>query len=71
MTTEMVPLKIDGIFLYQITDPVRSITRVQDLAYTMTLLAQTELRNLMSSHSMTGILQAKQKLSDALLVFFQ
>ena len=64
----MVSLEVDGMVLMKVVDPVRSVTRVQNVHYSIAQLVKTEMRNLLGTKNMSQILTAKQQLSLTLQV---
>ena len=66
ITKDNVPVKVDAVVWYRITDPARSVLEVQNVHYAITQIALTLLRNVIGRHSLDDLLKAMDKLSEEL-----
>jgi regulator of protease activity HflC (stomatin/prohibitin superfamily) len=66
ITKDNVPVKVDAVVWYRITDPNRSVVEVQNVHHAVTQTALTMLRNTIGKHSLDDLLKEKDKLSEEL-----
>lgn len=66
ITKDNVPVKVDAVVWYRVTDPNRSVIEVQDVHQAVTQTALTMLRNVIGRHSLDDLLKEKDKLSEEL-----
>ena len=67
MTKDSVPTKIDAVVYYQIFDAQKSITAVENFAYSSTLLAQSKLRDVVGKYDLDTFLASKDKIGGEVL----
>jgi len=66
ITKDNVPVKVDAVVWYRVTDPGRSVIEVQNVHEAVTQVALTLLRNLLGRHSLDDLLKEKDQLSEEL-----
>jgi regulator of protease activity HflC (stomatin/prohibitin superfamily) len=66
ITKDNVPVKVDAVVWYRITDPNRSVIEVENVYQAVTQTALTMLRNVIGRHSLDDLLKEKDKLSEEL-----
>ena len=60
--------RVDGIVFYEVIDPVKSVTKVEDVAQSVALSAQTALRTVLGFRTLPEILAAKMAITHDILV---
>jgi len=63
ITKDNVLVTVDAVIYYRISDPVKSTFEVQNFAYAATILAQTNLRNLIGDKSLDETLTARDTIN--------
>ena len=63
ITKDNVLVTVDAVIYYRIIDPVKSTFEVQNFAYAATILAQTNLRNLIGDKSLDETLTARDTIN--------
>lgn len=66
ITQDNIPVRIDGVLYFKITDPDRAITAVEDFAFATKQLAQTSLRGVAGEATFDEILAERMKINDKL-----
>jgi regulator of protease activity HflC (stomatin/prohibitin superfamily) len=66
ITKDNVPVKVDAVVWYRVTNPNRSVVEVQNVHHAVTQTALTMLRNVIGRHSLDDLLKEKDKLSEEL-----
>jgi len=66
LTKDSVTCQVDAVVYYNIFDAVASATRVRDVHYSTRLLAQTSLRNCLSSRTLAEILSDGEAIAEEL-----
>ena len=66
ITKDNVPVKVDAVVWYRVTDPARSVIEVEKLHHAVTQTALTLLRNAIGQHTLDEILKEMGKLSEEL-----
>ena len=56
LTKDSASLSVDGIIMFRIHDPVKSVQNVEDCAEAITALGSTTLRNMLGISSLNDIL---------------
>lgn len=67
LTKDSVTVAVDAVVFYRIFRPILSVTGVENAAYATKLLAQTTLRNMLGTQSLSGILQDREVISHEML----
>src|SRR5947199_10013388 len=63
ITKDNVSVTVDAVIYYRIIDPVKATFEVQNFAYAATILAQTNLRNLIGDKSLDETLTARDTIN--------
>lgn len=66
ITKDNVPVSINAVVYFQVSDPKSAVLNVQDYKQATTLLAQTLLRSVLGSHELDDMLSARDKLHGVL-----
>ncbi|MBS0241176.1 MAG: slipin family protein [Proteobacteria bacterium] len=66
ITKDNVPVKVDAVVWYRVTDSTKSVIEVQNVSVAVTQTALTLLRNGIGRHSLDDLLKEKDKLSEEL-----
>jgi regulator of protease activity HflC (stomatin/prohibitin superfamily) len=66
ITKDNIPVRIDGVLYFKITDPARAITEVEDFAFATKQLAQTSLRGVAGEAAFDEILAERNKINNKL-----
>ena len=66
ITKDNVPVKVDAVVWYRVTNPTHSVIEVQNVSQAVTQTALTLLRNTIGKHSLDDLLKEKDKLSEEL-----
>ena len=61
-----VPVQVDAVVWYRVSDPVKSVIEVQDVHEAVTQVALTMLRDVLGRHSLDDLLKEKDTLSEEL-----
>ena len=61
---------VDAVVYYKIYDPVISITNIVNVSVGTRLLAQTQLRNVMGSHSLADAMTGREMMANQLKVVY-
>ncbi len=61
---------VDAVVYYKIYDPVISITNIVNVSVGTRLLAQTQLRNVMGSHSLADAMTGREMMAKQLKVVY-
>ena len=68
ITKDNVPVKVDAVVWYRVTDPARTVVEVQNVHVAVTESALTLLRNAIGKHTLDELLKEMGKLSEELRV---
>lgn len=68
LTKDSVTVAVDAVVYYRIFNPIKSVTAVEHAAYSTKLLAQTTLRNMLGTKSLSGILTDREEISHEMLL---
>ena len=63
ITKDNVPVRVDAVVWYRVTDPVKSVLEVKDVYAAVTQVSLTTLRNVIGRHTLDDVLKEKDKLS--------
>ena len=63
ITKDNVPVRVDAVVWYRVTDPIKSVLEVKDVYAAVTQVSLTTLRNVIGRHSLDDVLKEKDKLS--------
>ncbi|XP_065829119.1 band 7 protein AGAP004871-like [Oscarella lobularis] len=63
LTKDSVSARVDAVIYYRIQNPTLSVTKVENVAFSTFLLAQTTLRNMLGTRSLTEILGNREEIS--------
>ena len=63
ITKDNIPITIDAVLYFKVTDPVRSVVEVQDLMKATSQIAQTSLRGVAGEASFDEILAERDKIN--------
>lgn len=63
ITRDNVPVKVDAVAWYRITDSIKSVLEVKDAHAAVTQIAVTTLRNVIGRHTLDDVLKEKDKLT--------
>lgn len=66
ITKDNVPVKVDAVVWYRVTDPARTVVEVQNVHLAVTESALTLLRNAIGRHTLDELLKEMDKLSEEL-----
>ncbi len=66
ITKDNIPVRIDGVLYFKITDPNKAITAVEDYMFATKQLAQTSLRGVSGEASFDEILAEREKINNKL-----
>jgi len=67
LTKDSVTCRVDGIVFYEVIDPIKSVTKVEDVAQSVALSAQTALRTVLGFRTLPEILAAKMAITNDIL----
>ena len=70
ISKDSVPVHVDAIIYYHISDPIMSVTNVANLQLATGRLAQTLLRNALGIYSLDEILNQRDNIQQNLQVWF-
>jgi regulator of protease activity HflC (stomatin/prohibitin superfamily) len=62
ITKDNVPIKVTGVILYSIIDPIRAVNEVRDVDGSVVQVALTSLRNIIGRHSLDDVLKDQERL---------
>lgn len=68
LTKDSVTVAVDAVVYYRIFDATLSITNVSDAGEATRLLAQTTLRNVLGTKSLSELLTDREQISDSMQV---
>lgn len=63
ITKDNVPISIDGVLFYRVTDAASAVTKVQDHQSAILLYARTSLRDVIGQYSLDQVLTAQESIS--------
>ena len=66
VTSDTVSVKVNGVLIFRVTDPVQSIIGVEDYVAATGLLAQTALRSVLGSAELDELLVERDRLNERL-----
>ncbi|MEW5801665.1 MAG: SPFH domain-containing protein [bacterium] len=66
MTRDNVPVTVDAVVYFNITDPARAITRIQNIYQSTFLIAQATLRNVLGQAELDDLLSQQAKINQQL-----
>ncbi|MGA1868442.1 MAG: SPFH domain-containing protein [bacterium] len=66
MTRDNVPVTVDAVVYFQITDPARAIIRIQNIYQSTFLIAQTTLRSILGQVNLDDLLCQQEKINTEL-----
>ncbi|QGG48419.1 slipin family protein [Heliorestis convoluta] len=66
ITKDNVPVSIDAVVYFNVSDPKAAILNVQNFRHATTLLAQTLLRSVLGAHELDDMLSQRDKLNQLL-----
>lgn len=64
LTRDSVTVTVDAVVYFRIYNPVVSVTKVNDASFSTKLLAQTALRNVLGTKSLSQILSERENISN-------
>jgi len=66
ITKDNVPVSINGVVYYRVTDPQRAIFEVQDYRYAISQYAQAALRDVIGGMTLDGLLAEREQIGQAI-----
>ena len=66
LTKDSVTVAVDAVVYYHVQDPAASINNAENSQYSTKLLAQTTLRNMLGTKSLSGILADKEEITNSM-----
>jgi len=63
ITRDNVSVKVDAVIYYRVVDPVAAVTRVANYHYSVSLLGQTVLRDILGQSDLDELLQKRDELN--------
>ncbi|MFN7143178.1 MAG: slipin family protein [Myxococcota bacterium] len=64
ITKDNVPVMVDGVLFFTVTDPERAVISVQDYRYAISQYAQASLRDVIGSMSLDSLLSERDEIQD-------
>lgn len=68
LTSDSVTVSVDAVVYYRVCNPTISVANVENAHHATRLLAQTTLRNILGTKSMSEILTDRESISKAMQV---
>ena len=66
ITRDNVPIKVNGVIWFRITDPQRAVLRVRDVENAVIQVSLTTLRTVLGQHSMDELLKSQDSIADTM-----
>lgn len=66
ITRDNVPVTVDAVVYFNVSDPVLALTKIADYGYSTALLGQTILRSVLGQHDLDDMLAKRVELNDIL-----
>ena len=66
ITRDNVPIKVNGVIWFRITDPQRAITRVRNVEDAVEQVSLTTLRTVLGQHSMDELLKSQDSIAETM-----
>jgi regulator of protease activity HflC (stomatin/prohibitin superfamily) len=63
ITSDNVPIKVDAVIQYRVTDPVKACLVVEDADYAVTQVALTNLRIILGKHTLDDVLKGQDAIT--------
>ncbi len=63
LSKDSVTVQVDAVVYFRVCNPILSITNVEDVHEATRLLAQTTLRNVLGTKTMTEVLSGRDEIS--------
>lgn len=70
LSRDSVTVSVEAVIYFRISNPIISVTNVNDAQFSTKLLAQTTLRNVLGTKTLSEILQERDNISSVSLSFF-
>ena len=64
ITRDNVPIKVNGVIWFRITDPKRAVTEVRDIENAVIQVSLTTLRTVLGQHSLDELLKSQDSIAD-------
>ncbi|GAA6084191.1 stomatin-like, partial [Tachysurus ichikawai] len=68
LTKDSVTVSVDGVVYFRVSDPIASVTNVNNADYATRLLAQTTLRNVLGTKNLAEVLSDREGISHSMQV---
>ncbi len=66
ITRDNVPIKVNGVIWFRITDPQRAVLRVRDVENAVIQVSLTTLRTVLGQHSMDELLKSQDSIAETM-----
>lgn len=66
ITRDNIPVYINAVVYYKITDPIKSILEVENYRYAVSQLAQTTMRNSVAERTLDELLQKRNEIAEGI-----
>ena len=68
ITRDNIPVYINAVVYYKITDPIKSILEVENFRYAVSQLAQTTMRNAVGERTLDELLQKRNEIAEGIKI---